>query len=158
MCAVALAVLDAVTAQAFLAGVQARGAQLAAGLQALSDRHGLGGVTGRGVLQALLLPEGWSAGAVAEAAGEPDSDDHSGDGLLINPAQPQRLRLMPALTLSPAEVDQALQWLGAALQAARPAYSSVMPSFSAIATHCTESLSQTRRDSASVITGALGMP
>ena len=120
MCAVALAVLDAVTAPGFLAGVQARGAQLAAGLQALSDRHGLGGVTGRGVLQALLLPEGWSAGAVAEAAGEPDSDDHSGDGLLINPAQPQRLRLMPALTLSPAEVDQALQWLGAALQAARP--------------------------------------
>ena len=41
-------------------------------------------------------------------------------GVLINPAQPQRLRLMPALTLSPAEVDQALQLLGAALHAARP--------------------------------------
>ena len=67
---------------------------------------------------------------------------------------------MPALTLSPAEVDQALQLLGAALHAARPgaAIPARCPSFSAIATHCTESLSQTRRDSASVITGALGMP
>lgn len=77
-------------------------------------------MAGRGLLQALLLPESWSANAVADAAHEPDGDYGSGDGLLINPAQPQRLRLMPALTLSPAEVDQALQWLGAALQAARP--------------------------------------
>ena len=120
MCAVALAVLDAVTAPGFLAGVQARGAQLAVGLQALSAQHGLGGVAGRGLLQALLLPAGWSAGAVADAARQPQGDAHGGDGLLINPAQPQRLRLMPALTLSEAEADQALRLLDAALQAVRP--------------------------------------
>ena len=116
MCAVALAVLDAVTAPGFLAEVQTRGAQLAKGLQAVSDRHGLGGVAGRGLLQALRLPAGWQAGAVADAAREPAG----GDGLLINPAQPQRLRLMPALTLSEAELAQALQLLDAALLAARP--------------------------------------
>ena len=123
-CAAALAVLDAVTAPGFLAQVQARGAQLAAGLQTLSGRHGLDGVTGRGLLQALRLPAGWAAAAVADAAREPGGKDggssSSGDGLLINPAQPQRLRCMPALNISADEVEQALQLLGTALQAARP--------------------------------------
>ena len=116
MSAAALAVLDAVTAPGFLGQVQARGVQLRAGLQALSDRHRLDGVQGRGLLQALRLPAGWQAGAVADAAREPAR----GDGLLVNPAQPQRLRLMPALTLTEAELALALQGLDGALHAARP--------------------------------------
>ena len=125
-CAAALAVLDAVTAAGFLTAVLARGTQLAAGLRRLSDQHGLDGVTGRGLLQALRLPAGWSAAAVADAARQPAGadgaagTDGSGDGLLINPAQPQRLRLMPALSIRQAEVDRALQLLDAALHAARP--------------------------------------
>ena len=37
-----------------------------------------------------------------------------GDALLVNPAQPQRLRLMPALNIGAAEVDAALVLLDAA--------------------------------------------
>jgi acetylornithine/N-succinyldiaminopimelate aminotransferase len=110
-CAVALAVLDAVTAPGFLPEVAARGKQLAQGLRALSLRHGLDGVQGRGLLQALRLPVGLSSTLLADAARAP----RAGDALLLNPAQPQRLRLMPALNISAGEVDTALQLLDAAL-------------------------------------------
>jgi acetylornithine/N-succinyldiaminopimelate aminotransferase len=115
-CAAALAVLDAVSAPGFLAQVQQRGTQLAQGLQGLSARHGLGTVHGRGLLRALALPSGWSSAQVAESArlGQP-----GGDGLLINPAQPQRLRCMPALNISATEIDHALDLLDAALHAVR---------------------------------------
>lgn len=125
VCAAALAVLDEVTAPGFLAGVRAQGERLARGLAALSARHGLAGtgagahaaggagsVSGRGLLRALALPPGLASGLVADAARTPPS----GDGLLVNPAQPQRLRLMPALTISPDEVDSALALLDAALE------------------------------------------
>ena len=69
-------------------------------------------VGGRGLLRALALPPGLSAGLLADAArqGQP-----GGDGLLVNPAQPQRLRLMPALNISADEVDHALRLPDAAL-------------------------------------------
>lgn len=114
-CAVALAVLDAVTAPGFLADVAARGEQLAQGLRALSGRHALAGAQGRGLLQALCLPPGLSSTALADAARTP----RGGDALLVNPAQPQRLRLMPALNISADEVAAALQLLGAALDRLR---------------------------------------
>jgi acetylornithine/N-succinyldiaminopimelate aminotransferase len=110
-CAVALAVLDAAIAPGFLPGVVARGAQLAQGLQALSLRHGLASVQGRGLLQALCLPPGLTSTLLADAARTPPL----GDGLLVNPAQPQRLRLMPALNISAVEVDTALHMLDSAL-------------------------------------------
>ncbi|OYU93227.1 MAG: acetylornithine transaminase, partial [Burkholderiales bacterium PBB5] len=103
----------AVTAPGFLAQVQARGEQLARGLAALSARHGLGAVHGRGLLRALALPPGLNAGLLADAARVPVR----GDSLLVNPAQPQRLRLMPALTITEAEVETALGLLGQALAA-----------------------------------------
>jgi acetylornithine/N-succinyldiaminopimelate aminotransferase len=112
VCAAALAVLEAVTAPGFLGQVQQQGDRLARGLAALSARHGLGAVHGRGLLRALALPSGLGAGLVADAARTPPA----GDGLLVNPAQPQRLRLMPALTISADEVDQALALLDAALE------------------------------------------
>ena len=115
-CAAGLAVLDAVTTPGFLAGVQQNGERLAAGLAALAVRHGLGpeasAVSGRGLLRALALPAGWSSNTLADAArlGRPGRD-----GLLVNPAQPQRLRFMPALNISASEVDQSLSLLDAAL-------------------------------------------
>jgi len=112
VCAAALAVLDAVTAPGFITNVQVQGERLAAGLAALSARHGLGAVHGRGLLRALALPLGLASGLVADAARVPPT----GDGLLVNPAQPQRLRLMPALNISAAEVDAGLALLDAALE------------------------------------------
>jgi acetylornithine/N-succinyldiaminopimelate aminotransferase len=114
-CAVALAVLDVVTAPGFLPEVLARGAQLAQGLRSLSVRHGLAGTSGRGLLQALCLPAGLNATLLADAARVP----RSGDAMLVNPAQPQRLRLMPALNILAEEVDCALAQLDAALKELR---------------------------------------
>ncbi|MDT7835654.1 aminotransferase class III-fold pyridoxal phosphate-dependent enzyme [Aquabacterium sp. OR-4] len=111
VCAAALAVLEVVAQPGFLAGVQARGEQLAAGLRALSSRHGLGAVHGRGLLRALALPPTLASGLVADAARTLPGDC----GLLVNPAQPQRLRLMPALTISDGEIHQLLQLLDEAL-------------------------------------------
>ena len=112
VCAAALAVLDAVTAPGFMDAVVARGQQLAEGLSALSARHGLDGVRGRGLLQALALPAGLSSGLLADAARQPEA----GDALLVNPAQPRSLRLMPALNIPAAEVALALSLLDQTLQ------------------------------------------
>ena len=56
MCAVGLAVLDAVTAPGFLATVRQRSAQLRTGLDALARRLGSPPPEGRGLLLALDLP------------------------------------------------------------------------------------------------------
>lgn len=111
VCAAALAVLDAVTAPGFLDAVRERGEQLAQGLGRLSARHGLGAVHGRGLLRALALPPTLASGLVADAARTLPGDT----GLLVNPAQPQRLRLMPALNIAPAEVETLLALLDDAL-------------------------------------------
>ncbi|MBP6901393.1 MAG: aminotransferase class III-fold pyridoxal phosphate-dependent enzyme [Burkholderiaceae bacterium] len=114
--AAALAVLDEVAAPAFLAGVRQQGQQLAEGLAWLSSRHRLGpaatAVQGRGLLRALALPPSLPSALLADAARELPGDC----GLLVNPAQPGRLRLMPALNIGAAEVDQALALLDQALQ------------------------------------------
>ncbi len=112
VCAGALAVLDAVTAPGFLAAVRERGAQLAAGLAALSARHGLATVRGRGLLLSMGLADGIDANRVAEAARTAE-----GDGLLVNPVRPDRLRLMPALDCSAVDAAQACALLDAALAA-----------------------------------------
>ena len=112
VCAAALAVLDVVTAPGFIDAVVARDQQLAEGLSALSARHGLDGVRGRGLLRALTLPAGLSSGLLADAARQPET----GDALLVNPAQPRSLRLMPALNIPAAEVALALSLLDQTLQ------------------------------------------
>jgi acetylornithine/N-succinyldiaminopimelate aminotransferase len=110
MCAVAMAVLDEAATPAFLHQVRERSAQLREGLQALSHRHGLGPVHGRGLLLALELPGEDAAPRVAEAARQ-----RAGDGLLLNPVRPQRLRFVPALNIGEHEVELALQWLDGAI-------------------------------------------
>lgn len=114
VCAVGLAMLDAVTAPGFMDQVRARGDQLRQGLQALARRHGLGAVRGAGLLQALELPQA-TAAALADALRL--RADGARPGLLVNAVRPQRLRLMPALNVAEREVALALELLGEALAA-----------------------------------------
>jgi acetylornithine/N-succinyldiaminopimelate aminotransferase len=102
MAAAGCAVLDAVLAPGFLAGVGARGAYLVEGLEEISSRRGLGEVRGRGLLIALELGRD-VAGEVVERAREA--------GLLLNAPRPAVLRFMPALTVSHEEIDVMLTTL-----------------------------------------------
>jgi len=111
VCAVASAVLEAVTAPGFLDGVNRRGELLAAGLASLAERHGTHAVRGRGLLLSMGLPEGMDATCVADIA----RTAIDRDALLVNPVRPQRLRFMPALDCSVGEVDTACALLDAAL-------------------------------------------
>jgi len=104
MCAVGSAVLAEIAAPGFLERVQAAGARLWAGLEALSRRHGLGGVRGQGLLLALDLGRPVGPQVVETAMAE---------GLLLNAPRPDTLRFMPALTITDAEIDQALAMLDA---------------------------------------------
>lgn len=113
MCAAALAVVEAVTANGFLEHTRARSDQLRQGLQTLADALGTGAVRGRGLLLALDLPQPDQAPQVAEALRQRARADQA--GLLVNAPRPQRLRFIPALNISADEVDLALQLLGEAL-------------------------------------------
>jgi acetylornithine/N-succinyldiaminopimelate aminotransferase len=108
MTAVGSAILDAVLASGFLEEVQALGKHLCAGLSALSSRHGLGEVRGRGLLVALDLGRDIGPGVVERARA---------DGLLLNAPRPNLLRFMPALNVTAGEIDAMLASLGAALKA-----------------------------------------
>lgn len=114
MCVVALAVLDAVTAPGFLASVNARGAQLRAGLDALARRIGAPPAEGRGLMLALSLPA--PDGAARAAAAGLARASASRPGLLVNAVRPQRLRLVPALNISADEVGAALTLLEAVIE------------------------------------------
>ena len=109
MAAVGLAVVGEVCTPDFLAGVQARAEQLSAGLQALARDLGLVGERGLGLLRALelSLPVADQVVAAAQAL-EPV-------GLLPNAPRPHLIRLMPALNISAAEVDEGLALLRRAL-------------------------------------------
>jgi acetylornithine/N-succinyldiaminopimelate aminotransferase len=106
VCAAANAVLATVLAPGFLERVATAGARLEAGLKGLCDRHQLAGIRGQGLLWAIDLGAPRSAAVVARARNL---------GLLINGPRPHLLRLMPALTISDVEIDQALGRLDAAL-------------------------------------------
>jgi len=100
MAAVGLAVLDTVAQPQFLAGVVERGVSLQQHLQRLSDRHGLAGERGAGLLRALDL--GRPIGpALVEAA-----RDLEPDGLLLNAPRPNLLRFMPALDVPFEDIDR----------------------------------------------------
>lgn len=109
MAAVGLAVVNEVCREEFLEGVRRRAERLAGGLQAVVRDHGLSGERGAGLLRALVLPAD-RADRVVEAARALQPV-----GLLLNAPRPNLLRLMPALTITDAEVDEALRLLRAAL-------------------------------------------
>lgn len=105
MTAVGIAVFDAVTAPGFLESVNARGKQLSDGLLQLSEKYGMRGERGMGLLRALKL--GTDHGpAIVEAA-----RDQNPEGLLLNAPRPNLLRFMPALNVSAEDMDSMLKQL-----------------------------------------------
>jgi acetylornithine/N-succinyldiaminopimelate aminotransferase len=106
MCAAGLAVLEQVAAPDFLKSTVDAGLFLERELQRLSARHGLGCVRGRGLLLALDLKLPIGAAIVAQAFA---------DGVLLNSPQPDALRLMPALNVTPEEISQMIDVLDAIL-------------------------------------------
>jgi acetylornithine/N-succinyldiaminopimelate aminotransferase len=102
MCAAGLAVINEVRQPEFLKHVLAMGEFLAGGLRELSDELGLGEVRGKGLLLALELGKDIGGQVVVSAREE---------GLLLNSPRPACLRFMPALNVTPGEIDLMLQVL-----------------------------------------------
>jgi len=100
MAAVGSAVLDVVAQPQFLAGVAERGVHLQGHLRRLSERHGLAGERGGGLLRVLDLGRPIGA-AVVEAARELQPE-----GLLLNSPRPHLLRFMPRLNVPFEEIDR----------------------------------------------------
>ena len=112
MTAVGMAVLETILAPGFLEEVNRKSDHLAAGLNALSQKFGLSGERGIGLLRALVFPDDSATQLVVQAR------QRAPQGLLLNAPRPNLLRFMPALTVSVEEIDQMLAWL-AELIAAR---------------------------------------
>jgi len=110
MCAVGSAVIDEVSKPEFLANVRATGDYLSGRLTDLSNRLGLKGERGKGLLRALDL--GADIGAqIVELA--------RNDGLLINSPRPASLRFMSSLDVTRDEIDQMLEGVERAIVKAR---------------------------------------
>jgi len=112
MAAVGCAIMDTMLGKGFLQEVLARGDYLMKQLSALSSRHGLGEVRGRGLLVALDLKRDIAANIVEVARN---------DGLLLNAPRPSLLRFMPALNLALGETDLMLSMLEDVLRRAMTA-------------------------------------
>jgi acetylornithine/N-succinyldiaminopimelate aminotransferase len=105
--AVGCAVVEEIAKPGFLPNVVQTGAYLSDRLEALSRKHGGGGVRGRGLLLALDLGRDIAPAVAAEALRR---------GLLINAPRPDSLRFMPALTVAQDEIDQMIGILEATLE------------------------------------------
>ncbi len=104
-CAVGVAVFDAITAPGFLDTVKARSDQLSEGLIKISEKWGMKGERGSGLLRALLMdrPDGAQIVSIAR--------DLEPEGVLLNAPRPDVLRFMPSLNVTADEVDLLLQVL-----------------------------------------------
>jgi acetylornithine/N-succinyldiaminopimelate aminotransferase len=96
MSAVGCAVIEEIAKPGFLARVTETGQYLAAWLERLGEKHGAGGVRGKGLLLALDLRREIGSRVVELARDR---------GLLINSPRPDSLRFMPALTVTREEID-----------------------------------------------------
>ena len=105
MTAVGIAVFDTLTAPGFMDAINARAQQLSAGLQALSDKWGMQGERGQGLLRALVLDQDDGPALVQAALAR------APEGLLLNAPRGNLLRFMPALNVSAEEIDTMLSWL-----------------------------------------------
>lgn len=103
VCAAALAVIDEIHDGDVLTNVAARSDQLVAGLGALP---GVDRVRGRGLLLAAVLDRPVAGRAVSEALAA---------GLVVNAVRPDAVRFAPPLTITAAEVDEAVGRFGRAL-------------------------------------------
>jgi acetylornithine aminotransferase len=108
-CAAALAVLDTIADEHLLDHVKRVGERLRHGLEAL-DHPLISSVRGAGLLVGIVLAAPVAA-RVAAAAREA--------GFLVNPAQPDVIRLAPPLILTTEQVDAFLAALPAALSTAQ---------------------------------------
>jgi acetylornithine/N-succinyldiaminopimelate aminotransferase len=106
MCAAGLAIVQHVAQPEFLQDVVRNGQLLGSELQKLSARHGLGGIRGTGLLQALDLKRPIGLAIV---------NDARNDGLLLNSPRPDSLRFMPALNVSAAEIGEMIEILDGVL-------------------------------------------
>ena len=105
-------VLSRINRPGFLARVRKRGKELGAGLEALAKRHAaLGEVRGLGLLRAIEIKSdaGFDPAALVKAA--------MAEGLLVARGGERAVRLLPPLTVSPAEVQEALERLDKAVAA-----------------------------------------
>jgi len=111
-CAAALSVCQTLEQPGFLENVRQRGEQLRTGLQAVAQQYPdqIAEIRGWGLINGLeLTPDaGLTSAAVVKAA--------MAEGLLLVPAGPQVVRFVPPLIVSKAEIDQALQAVGRAMQ------------------------------------------
>ena len=106
MCAAGLAIVQHVVQPEFLQTVVRNGQLLGSELQELSARHGLGGVRGTGLLQALDLKRPIGPAIVNDARDA---------GLLLNSPRTDSLRFMPALNVSAAEIGEMIDTLDGVL-------------------------------------------
>ena len=109
-CAAGLAVANQVTAAGFLANVEARSAQLKAGLSALMAKFSfLKEVRGEGLILGVAVDEKVPVNNIIAAA--------RAEKLMVLSAKGNVLRMLPPLTVSSAECDEALAKLEKALAA-----------------------------------------
>lgn len=109
-CAAGLAVANQVTADGFLANVEARSAQLKAGLSALMAKFSfLKEVRGEGLILGVAVDEKIPVNNIINAA--------RAEKLMVLSAKGNVLRMLPPLTVSAAECDEALAKLEKALAA-----------------------------------------
>ncbi|HWX00414.1 acetylornithine transaminase [Collimonas sp.] len=105
MTAVGVAVLQTMLAPGFLQSVKDKGAYLSAELLKLTEKHGLEGERGEGLLRALKLGSDIGPQIVDIAR------DLNPVGLLLNSPRPNLLRFMPSLNVTIEEIDQMIAML-----------------------------------------------
>ncbi|MGH8145325.1 MAG: acetylornithine transaminase [Rhodanobacteraceae bacterium] len=105
MTAIGVAVFDALSAPGFMDDVNTRARQLSAGLTTLSDKWGMHGERGHGLLRALVMDRD-DGPALVEAA-----RNRIPQGLLLNAPRGNLLRFMPALNVTADEITSMLAWL-----------------------------------------------
>ena len=105
MTAIGVAVLEELLSPGFLPSVKEKGAYLSRELNKLSEKHGLDGERGEGLLRALKLGKDIGTKVVETAR------DLQPTGLLINSPRPDLLRFMPALNVTTEEIDQMISLL-----------------------------------------------
>lgn len=103
MCAVAEKVVSEVLSCGFLQQSQASGAYLKDALLGVSDQFSLGEVRGTGLLLAMDT-QAISATSIYSGCLE--------RGLILNAPNTKTLRFVPALNITPVEIDQAIEILG----------------------------------------------
>lgn len=104
VCAAALAVIDEIESRDLLGNCRERSAQL---MGRLADLPGVKSVRGRGLLVAAQLEQ--------EVASDVASRALSEQRLVINAVRPDAVRLAPPLSVTAAEIDEAVERLAAAL-------------------------------------------